>query len=272
MTAGARYGRLDFRMAVLALAVPCIAGLLYLALFGAPASYALINAVALVAALLWIFVGRLPQARLWRRYAALGLIVLLALPLLTGPSINGVARWLSLGGFGLHAGMLTIPLLAVLAASDRAAGAYLMLAATLVAFAQPDAASVLALSLASFGMWVGHRDGKAGAVAALGLFATVAASFAGDLPPQQFVERVIPDLSASSPAMAAALGGALIVSIALIAWRTNTPLAQRLALAGTLTGFTLAALLGNYPYPLIGYGAAAILGFGFALCPPTSRA
>lgn len=42
-------------------------------------------------------------------------------------------------------------------------------------------------------------------------------------------------------------------------------MAQRHALAGTLFGFSLAAVLSNYPSALIGYGAAPIVGFAIAL-------
>ena len=39
----------------------------------------------------------------------------------------------------------------------------------------------------------------------------------------------------------------------------------RHALAGSLFGFSLAAIVSNYPSVLIGYGAAPIIGYGLAL-------
>ena len=58
------------------------------------------------------------------------------------------------------------------------------------------------------------------------------------------------------------LAVSLVTSLALIL-RAPTP--ARWPLAGALSGFVLAALLGDYPTPLIGYGAASIIGLGLAL-------
>ena len=71
------------------------------------------------------------------------LLALLFVPLLTGPSLSGVARWLPLGPLIVHSGMFAVPALAVLAAQDRDYGAPILLTALLAAFLQPDAATGL---------------------------------------------------------------------------------------------------------------------------------
>lgn len=45
----------------------------------------------------------------------------------------------------------------------------------------------------------------------------------------------------------------------------QTPRAQGWALAALLVTFGIIATIAPFPYPLIGYGAAPILGFGLAL-------
>ena len=155
-----RFRRLPARhlAALLALAVPVLAGLAYLAWFGAPGAYLAVNAGALVLGLGWIAFGRLPAAAAPRRALAVALVILLALPLLTGPALNGVARWIPLGPLALHSGMLALPLLAVLAADERAYGVPLLLAALFIALLQPDAASAFALTFACVGLHHVGRD------------------------------------------------------------------------------------------------------------------
>lgn len=263
MDLSARLGSVKVRLA--ALAIPCIAGLAYLASFGAPVSYVVVNAAAFMLALVWIVFGTLPSGLRARRIVSAVILVVLALPLATGPAIDGVTRWLSLGGFGLHVGMLLVPLLAVIASADRKWGAWFLLAAILIAFLQPDTATALALALASLAIAMSNSDAKALAVGVFGLFAAFGASFGGDLPPQPFVEGIIGDLAGTSPIMSVVLGASLLIGIATVAFGIKGDRPALLALSGALAGFFLAALVGSYPYPLIGYGAASILGAGLAL-------
>ena len=65
--------------------------------------------------------------------------------------------------------------------------------------------------------------------------------------------------------MAILVSLSLIASVALILTAPYAPKAPRFALAGALGGFILAALLADYPTPLVGYGAASILGLALAL-------
>jgi cell division protein FtsW (lipid II flippase) len=251
--------------ALAALALPVVAGLAYMAAFDAPRSYLAVNALSLALGAGWIVMGRAPAAATARRVLALVLLALFALPLLTGPQIDGIARWIPAGPVTLHAGLLVLPPLAVLAASDRALGHQLLLAAVLVSLLQPDPASALALACASAGIALHWRDRLFGLVALAGLVASVAAALRGDLPPQPFVEHVIGEAARQSIALALTLLATLTASFILILRQGLAGRAERFALAGTLLGFAGAAMIGNYPTPLVGYGASAILGFVIAL-------
>ncbi|EAQ30556.1 hypothetical protein NAP1_07250 [Erythrobacter sp. NAP1] len=251
--------------AALALLAPALGGLAYLAFSGAPFSYLLVNAGALVLALGALIFVRLPQPAAPTRGVAVSLLAVLALPLVTGPSLDGVSRWLPLGPLTLHAGFLAVPLFVRLVAHDALIRPWVTLTAILIAFAHPDTGTALALTFAAISVAFAARDRWTAVVAALGIFAAIGANFAGDLPPQPFVEGILTDLWPSQPLASAALAATLLASMVLVLKATDWPRTERFALAGALAGFTLAALLANYPYPLIGYGAASILGWGLAL-------
>ena len=253
--------------ALLALAIPVLAGLAWMAWSGAPRTYFALNGAALLPALGWVAFGHLPAGERMRRVLAIALLALLALPLVTGPQINGIARWLPLGPLALNAGMLTLPLLAVLAAADRAYAPPLLLTALFVALLQPDAGAGFAVTFACVGLHHVSEDWRVGLAAIIAFFAAIAAALRGELPAQQFVERVLVDAALASPAAALALFAALLAGFLLILFAVSMPRAERFALAGTLFGFSIMAIMSNYPSPLIGFGAAPILGYALALAP-----
>ena len=255
----------DRLTAAAALAVPVLAGLAYLAAFGAPAQFLAMNAGALVLGLaLAGFTPPVTDLRA-RRALTVALLALLFVPLLTGPSLSGVARWLPLGELIVHSGMLALPALSALAAQDRDYGAPILLTALLAAFLQPDAATGLAITFAAVALHDVTRDWKIGVVAIIAFFASLIMAMRGELPPQPFGERIFVDLLGNAPLVAMALFAALAAGFFLLLWAAPAPRPVRYAMAGALFGFALTALLSHYPTPLIGYGAAPILGFGLAL-------
>ncbi|MEH6724112.1 MAG: hypothetical protein V7686_11380, partial [Qipengyuania sp.] len=101
---------------VLALGTPVLAGLIFLALGRAPLAYPVGNALALLLALPVAALVRIRLTGSRQRVLAVLLLALLFIPLLSGPHLNGIARWLPLGPVTLHAGALVVPALVVLAA------------------------------------------------------------------------------------------------------------------------------------------------------------
>ena len=248
-----------------ALALPAFGGLGYLVAFGAPPLFALVNLGALAVAAGMI--GLAPATRSRRVDATTGAIALalLFLPLATGPAVNGIARWVPVGPFALHAGLLAMPSLAVLAARGGRLGLAALLAALLAAWLQPDAATGLALTAASIGIYLAHPDWKSGGVAVVGFLASLSMFVRGELPPSPFVEHVLVEAASVSWFAAVALFAAALGGFLLTAYFAGASPAARYALAGSLAGFFIAAMVSHYPYPLIGYGAASILGFGAGL-------
>lgn len=255
----------DRAVAILALAIPVLMGLAYLFAFDAPASYLAVNGATLAIAALWIAFAPPPPSRTARRVLIGALLLLLFVPLLTGPSLSGVARWLPLGPFQLHAGMLIVPLLAVLAGEEPDHAPLLLSIALFAAFLQPDMATGAALMLAAVGLYDATRDWRHAVFVIVAFTASLVAAMRGELPAQPFVERVIFLLARSDPLAALGLLAALLASFYLIVAALPGRETSRKALAGSLFGFSFAGLVSNYPSPLIGYGAAPILGFGLAL-------
>lgn len=251
--------------AVLALAIPVLAGITHLTILGAPDDYWITNAAAFGPAVAAILLAPALSGRRARYTVVLLLIALLFLPLLTGPHINGIARWLPLGPFALHSGALILPTLVVLAARDEDFAPPILLAALLAASLQPDAATGLAVMLAAVGLYNATGDWRLVPVAGIALFASMVAGLRGELPAQPFVERILIHLAMDAPLAAVTLAISLVASFLLLAHAIPAAKPVRHALAGGLFGFSLAALVSNYPAILIGYGAAPILGFGFAI-------
>lgn len=203
--------------------------------------------------------------------AALVLLLILAAPLLIGPEADGVRRWLALGPLRLHAGMVVVPALTVIAATLSGRQTLLVLAlAGLVAAVQPDLATALALCAAAGAIAVAQRHEP---IRWLALLPTGAALLwclmhRDTLAPVPFVEGLWSDVAARAPLLLAAMLGSLLllISAPLLGWSAMER-GQRAAAAAFSTvvlGYMLASVIGAYPVPLFGGGAAPIIGMMLA--------
>jgi hypothetical protein len=257
----------------LPLAIPSIGGLIYLYAFDAPARLLLINAGALVAALAWIMLGRLPASRAARLSLAAAGVMALFLPLLTGPVVGGVMRWLPAGPVMLQSGPLLLPLLTVLAARDANAGPILFGLAVLALGLQPDAGSLTGLAAAAATLACAQRSKLFALVSGTSVTLALATFGDGTLEPQVYTEAVLAQVAGHSPLQAVALGLLLFVAAPwFLATSSPNQRDEGYALAALLVGSGAMATLAAFPYPLIGYGASAILGFGLALGATAHRA
>jgi len=250
----------------LPLAVPALGGLAYLAAFGAPARLVAVNAGALVLAVLWVMFGRLPsepKARL--RFAAL-VAGLLFLPVMIGPEVGGVSRWLRAGPVLVHSGALLLPLAVVLAARAERFGPAVLGLATFALGMQLDAAMLAGLAVAG-AMLATLRRSLGFALVALAAAGLAMLTFGrGTLEPQVFTEGVLAQVWLSAPLAALAQGALLFLAApALLLRATHIPRTEALTLAALLVTLGAMACLAAFPFPLIGYGASPILGFGLAL-------
>lgn len=262
-----RYGMSQRFRLCSALWVPGLGGVIFLILGGAPPTFAATNLVALALALGTILSGGVrcgPKAR--RVVVGAVLVALLALPLLTGPDVGGVARWLPLGPLALHSGMVAVPLLVVCAAADADVrwGAAMLAAAMICAAFQPDAATALSLAFTAATLAVLSRSRPMILAVLLGIIAVAFALRSDGPPPQPFVEDVLPQLWAIQPIAALLLGATLAWSAFILLTLEAPSRLPALASTAALVGFVAMSFLGAYPTPLIGYGAAPFIGFGLA--------
>ena len=241
-------------------------GLVYLAIAGAPLRHIQMNLAALT-------VGLVIAVALARRMPptaaalAAALLLLLALPL--GVTVEGATRWLALGGVAVQPSLMLVPM-AVLgfARARNGVTAAAMIALAAVLAVQPDramagalAAAMLVVALRRFGGW----SAAAFTVAAAGFLLTMLQP--DTQPAMPYVDRIIGASFPTHPLAGAAVIGGLVVMLlpAPLGWLADPHHRDLHAVFGALWGaIILAAALGNYPTPLVGYGGSAIIGY--ALC------
>lgn len=251
-------------------------GLAYMTAAGAPARYLAVNCIALVLGFLAVAaLGRVGDVR--RGVVDLMLAALLLLTALAGVSADGVTRWVAVGGVMLQPALVLLPVLALRFARARDPLSTLaILAAALALALQPDRAmaGALAACLSALALLRPERN-------VLIALAGAGAGFAATLlradlsPAMPFVDQIY--FSAFSvhalAGLAVTVGAALMLVPAvagLLGDRDNRP---AYAVFGAMwLGVILAALLGNYPTPLVGYGGSAILGYLVSLLGLPSRA
>lgn len=262
---GLLHQRLNGRLpALLALGLPVLAGLACLIALGAPALYWQVNLATLVLACALIVLLP-PLTEPQNRVLAGALLALLLIAAITGPEYNGVQRWLALGPVRLNAGFLAIPTLAVLAARMPQRGPHLLAAALIAALLMPDAGAGAAITFAAVGLHQVTRDWRMGLLVIAGFALTIWMTLNGELPPAPFVEQVTAQYAEAGLAWPALVLLALALAFALTLFTLPVEAAVRYALAGSLFGFAMMALMNSYPYPLVAYGAGPILGYGLAL-------
>lgn len=256
--------------------VTAVVGLLAIKLAGAPTSALAVQSAALLLGGL-IAVGLTFNP--WRpgpKGAAtlIGVTLALLFATLGETGSEGVHRWIALGPIVLQPASIVLPFVvwAVAVARTNWWGGALTGAFALVLGIQPDAASATALLLALSALAFVGRKVTAPEVTALlmALAATVWAWTRVDpLPAVAYVERVVPSVFVINPVAGIAVGLMLILlplpfvlkAITARAEGRTEAFAVAIALAGVWIGLVLANLFGNYPAPVVGYGASLVIGW-----------
>lgn len=253
-----------------------VVGLLAIKLSGSPTAALIVQSAALVLGGL-IAIGL--AFNLWRpgpKGAAtlIGVTLALLFATLGETSTEGVHRWIAVGPVMLQPASIALPFVvwAVAVARTNWWGGALTGAVALVLGIQPDAASATALLLALSALAFVRGRVTAQDVTALlmALAATVWAWTRADpLPAVAYVERVVPTAFAANPVLGIVAGLGLVLlplpfllrAIAARAQGRAEDFAVALALSGVWIGLILGNLLGNYPAPVVGYGASLIIGW-----------
>lgn len=234
-------------------------------------------ALGLVLALAVAALGsrRLGAAAPW----AAGLSLVILAGTLGGEWMRGVHRWIALGPIRLHVSSLVSPWIlagaAALLARGRGAWAWvLLLTAQCIHALQPDAGQATALAVGGavlLASGVPRTATRAVVAAALAGLAVSAWTRVDPLPAVPIVEGIVSlagEQGRATQVLAVALLAAIPLVLGLALRRSSAagPLLgdARVALVAYLGTTLLVPLVGNYPVPVMGFGASPILGA--ALC------
>ena len=254
-------------------------GLAHMVIAGAPMRYLGVNVGALAIGLtMLVLLGRTASmGRQWTGGAILAMTGALLATALAGIEVEGVSRWVRIGGFALQPSLILLPLMIVAFSQARsvAATAGIVIAAAAMAL-QPDRAmaGMLVLGLATLTLLCRDRQAIAALVASIAGFAVTLAR-ADALPAVPYVERVFhSSFDAHAGAGLAVLGGsALLLVPAIVGWNRDAENRATYAAFGAVwLAAIMAAALGNYPTPIVGYGGSAIIGYALSLLALPKRA
>lgn len=270
-----------------------VLGLAVMLAHSAPRSLPAINAVsAIVATALLLLAGRRLAACIvgWPGWVG-SAVLLLGASTLLAPGIDGVHRWISPGGVRLHPAALTDPLLLLaiitLALQQRARAALALLAAgEVLRTLQPDAGQASALAAGSMAIALLSTWGRAERLALLvvALGGSAVAWLQPDpLPPVDMVENIVPRAFEIHPLVGVLCLAGLALLPAAALWpapsgerRKEQWLVPSAGVALYLSTSSLVVFFGEFPTPVLGFGASpvvgAILGLGLLAgvraCPP----
>jgi cell division protein FtsW (lipid II flippase) len=194
------------------------------------------------------------------------------------PSLQGVHRWLVIDSIRLHAASIFLPVVLIALGSIHGKPApslaiVLTLLVAVVLGVQPDAAQATAFSGAALFLVLGRGVSRMWALFLIGglLMCVIGVWLRPDpLPAIVYVEGIVGLALNLSPWLAAACVGALTLIPIPFIWfwwenkgtrDTALPLAFAIYFGVTL----LTPLIGNFPVPVMGYGASPIIGYFIAI-------
>lgn len=217
---------------------------------------------------LWRTRGSAPRSR-WFDIAAVLTLAALAATLLV-PGVDGIHRWLPLGPVRLHAAAVLLPLLLVaLQGLAQARGwwisAGVAVGAALLLLLQPDAAQATAFAAGCLVLLLppaGRDPLRLACMLVLPVLAGLAWLRKDPLAPVPHVEGIV-GLAAGLGAgwAVAAVVSLLVLPLPFFHAGRGTANRAGLALGMYLSITVLAAFLGNFPVPVMGYGVSPIIGY-----------
>ncbi len=240
-------------------------GIVYLVATGAPARYPLVNVAALVVGTaIWLGLRRQETLR-WNGGTALALAAPLVATAFFGTAVEGASRWITAGPLSLQVSLIVLPAIIVLyARRPDAIGTASVLIAAFALAAQPDR-GMAGVLVAGTGAIVLARYSRLTALAFVGAVMSFEATMLqrDALPAVPFVERILyTAFDVHLLTGVAVVAGCLALLLPTASALGRAPDRHILfAFGASWLAVIAAAALGNYPTPLVGYGASAVLGY-----------
>lgn len=246
-------------------------GLAYLGMAGAPSRYLVINTAALAIGLCLVKIAQIARfERVPTGAVTLGIALALLATALFGVAVEGTSRWVVVAGLSIQPSLMLLPLMVTLFARepDTPSSAAIAIASAALAL-QPDRAMAGALTAGVLAIALtGPRPRILAALLASGAGFAVTMVRADTQAALPYVDQIFfTSFNVSPLAGLAVLGGsALLVAPAIACWRSGGDEGHVFAVIGAVwLAIVIAAALGNYPTPLVGYGGSAIIGYVLCL-------
>ena len=248
--------------------IATVLGLFYMSAAGAPPLYLGMNFGALVTGLVLLAVsaGASRYSNRWTGSGILFLAILLLATSIFGRSVEGATRWVSVGPLFVQTSLLFLPAIIVGFVRVRTLVSTIgVLVAALALALQPDRAmaGVLTAGLATL---AAHKFDRFTCIALLGALAAFVLTLTRPdaLPAVPFVDQVYYTAFEVSflAGTAVLLGSAILLIPGVYGWLAGG--AERstgIVFGAVWLTVMLAAALGNYPTPVVGYGSSAIIGY-----------
>ncbi len=199
---------------------------------------------------------------------ALGAVLMLTS--LLGTSVDSATRWIAVGRIYIQPSLVILPVMAVCfaRARDRLSTIGVVVAAVALAI-QPDRAmsGALLTGMIALALVKPERFVVLALVAAAGGFMATLLQ-PDDLPAMPFVDQILYSSFDVHPlaGMAVLTGSALMVVPAVVGYANDPRHRDVYVVFGAVwLAIIVAAALGNYPTPVVGYGGSAIIGYVVSL-------
>lgn len=249
-----------------------VLGVVYMVIAGAPARYLGVNIGALAIGLLTL--GLLDRTaatgQRWTDRVSIVMAITMLGTALFGSEVDGAARWVNLGGVAIQPSLILMPAMLVTFSRVRSVLATVSIIAAAAAMAlQPDRAMAGMLALCLAALAIIRLDRHVGVALAASLVSFVATLVRPDmLPAVPYVDQILySSFDIHIAAGIAVLGGMTILLVpAIVGWSRDADNRTTYCAFGTVwLAAIIAAALGNYPTPIVGYGGSAIIGYVLSL-------
>lgn len=227
--------------------------------------------------LLWTMAGGYRQLRYFHvAFSAVGILFLLGT--FCFPGIENVHRWIQFDGFPLNIGEAFLPAFVALLVLPRIAPKLLSFFTFAILLAQPDAGRVTAFAAANWAVFSFSRPRPIARKWFLALLFLTCLGWTrfdplGRVP---YVEDIV--LLAFARSWLYGIGSILSLLLLplpfVIDYRVNRRV-ESLALAAYFTASIIVPFVGNFPVPVLGYGASGLIGYfvglSFLFCKRDQR-
>jgi hypothetical protein len=250
-------------------------GLLYLVAAKAPLALVVVNTVALLLGVL--LVGASPRLRgLSSRFvsgASIAIAAALLLTAVSGHAVDGVSRWVQVGPLFVQTSLVFLPVAALLYAHTVNRWTTTAMIAVAIAVAlQPDRAMAVALCAGLLALLLVRRTRAVAVASSAAAVAVLVTCLQADrLPAVPFVDHILWSSFRLHPMLGVALwlGSAMLfvpmLFVPMLVIRSAGARAVLVACGACWGAIVVAAAVGAYPTPVVGYGGAAILGYFLCL-------